>query len=155
MKRPRKLYLAIIALSIALEGMAILAYSVRAQAQPTPSDDQVNAIASQLYCPVCQNITLDVCSTPACAEWRELIREKLAQGLTPDQIKTYFAQQYGERVLAVPEANGLNWLLYILPPAILLVALLIAIRFLNSHRPDSNFPAGPGGVAGGEGGGHD
>ena len=48
---------------------------------PVPSDDQVNAIAKQLYCPVCENIPLDVCGTQACAQWRELIREKLAAGL--------------------------------------------------------------------------
>ena len=30
--------------------------------QPTPSDDQVNAIARQLYCPVCENTPLDVVS---------------------------------------------------------------------------------------------
>ena len=29
--------------------------------QPTPSDDEVNAIARQLYCPVCENTPLDVC----------------------------------------------------------------------------------------------
>ena len=48
--------------------------------QPTPSDDEVNAIAKQLFCPVCENTPLDVCPTQACAQWRELIREKLAAG---------------------------------------------------------------------------
>jgi cytochrome c-type biogenesis protein CcmH/NrfF len=50
--------------------------------EPTgPTDDEVNAIAKQLYCPVCENIPLDVCPTQACAQWRDLIREKLARGL--------------------------------------------------------------------------
>jgi cytochrome c-type biogenesis protein CcmH len=131
----RKIFMAVVAISIAIEGMAIIVNSAWAQAQPTPSsDDQVNAIASQLYCPVCENITLDVCSTQACAQWRDLIREKLAQGDSPAQIKDYFVQQYGDRVLAVPPRTGLNWLLYLLPPLILLAALILMVRFFVKHR---------------------
>ena len=85
------------------------AKQVSAQA-PTPSDDDVNAIARQLFCPVCENTPLDVCPTQACAQWRALIREKLSQGWTADQIKQYFADQYGARVLAEPPQQGLNWL---------------------------------------------
>ena len=55
------------------------AVAVSAQ-QPTPSDDEVNAIARQLYCPVCENTPLDVCPTQACAQWRDLIRQMLAEG---------------------------------------------------------------------------
>jgi len=47
--------------------------------QSTPSDDQVNAIARQLFCPICENIPLDVCPTQACHDWRELIRQMLAE----------------------------------------------------------------------------
>jgi len=130
----RKVYSIVIAISILIEVMAVAVNSVSAQAQPTPSDDQVNVVASQIYCPVCQNITLDVCGTAACAQWRELIHEKLAQGETPAQIKNYFAQQYGDRVLAVPPRTGLNWLLYLLPAFILLAALILSVQFIHSHR---------------------
>lgn len=139
----KKIFMAVIAISIAIEGMAIIVNSVMAQSQPTPSDDQVNAIASQLYCPVCENITLDVCSTQACAQWRELIRQKLAQGETPIQIREYFVQQYGDRVLAVPPRAGLNWILYLLPPAIFLVALILMMRFIKSHQSANSEAVGP------------
>ena len=36
----------------------------------------------------------------------------LAEGKTADQIKQYFVQQYGVRVLAEPPQTGLNWLIY-------------------------------------------
>jgi cytochrome c-type biogenesis protein CcmH len=79
----------------------VLVLPVSAQ-QPTPSDNQVNTVAHELYCPVCENIPLDVCPTQACAQWRDLIRQKLAAGWSKQQIENYFAAQYGERVLAVP-----------------------------------------------------
>ncbi|MBI4771081.1 MAG: cytochrome c-type biogenesis protein CcmH [Chloroflexi bacterium] len=104
-------------------------------AQPaTPSDDDVNRVAKQLYCPVCENIPLDVCPTQACVQWRATIREKLAEGWSDEQIKAYFADQYGDRVLAAPPARGLNWLVYILPPVGLLVGGFIVYRAVRSWQ---------------------
>ena len=51
-----------------------------------PSDDDVNEVARQLYCPVCENIPLDTCGTAACEQWRGIIRDKLAEGWTADEI---------------------------------------------------------------------
>ena len=97
-----------------------------------PSDDEVNAIASQLYCPVCENTPLDVCPTQACAEWRELIREKLAEGWSEEQIKQYFVERFGDRVLAIPPPHGLNWLVYIIPSIAFLMGAYLLYRSLAS-----------------------
>lgn len=97
-----------------------------------PSDDEVNAIAKNLYCPVCENVPLDVCPTLACQQWREQIADKLAQGWTEQQIYDFFVQQYGDRVLAAPPARGLNWLIYVLPPAAILVAAFYLYRNMNA-----------------------
>ena len=105
--------------------------------QPTAApvtDDQVNSVAHQLYCPVCENISLDVCPTQACAQWRQLIRTKLSQGWTPQQIQDYFVQQYGDRVLSTPPQHGLNLLVYILPPAFFLLGIFILVRVLRTLR---------------------
>ncbi len=102
--------------------------------QPTPSDDEVNAIARQLFCPVCENTPLDVCPTQACAQWRELIREKLAAGWSEQRIKDYFVEQYGARVIGVPPAQGLNWLVYLLPPVAVLAGAYILYRAFRSNR---------------------
>ncbi|MDR3577546.1 MAG: cytochrome c-type biogenesis protein CcmH [Anaerolineaceae bacterium] len=105
------------------------------------SDDQVNSVAHQLYCPVCENIPLDVCPTQACAQWRELIRTKLSQGWSPQQIRDYFVQQYGDRVLSTPPERGLNLLVYILPPVFFLLGVFILYRVLRSMRRRSALAA--------------
>ncbi len=102
--------------------------------QPTPSDNAVNRVAKQMFCPVCENIPLDVCPTQACHDWRELIRQKLADGWTDQQIKAYFAQQYGDRVLAEPPRTGLNWLVYILPWVAIAGGVVLVWRVLVSMR---------------------
>ncbi len=112
--------------------------------QPTPSDDDVNAVASQLYCPVCENTPLDVCPTEACHQWRELIRQQLAEGWTQDQIKQYFVANYGARVLGEPPRTGLNWLVYILPPVLILIGAFILFRALRNWTRPSKAVAGSG-----------
>ena len=105
---------------------------------PTPSDDDVNRIAKQLFCPVCENTPLDVCPTQACAQWRALIREKLIEGWTEDQIKQYFVDQYGARVLSTPPRTGLNWLVYLVPPILFVVGVIILLRTFRSPKEPSN-----------------
>ncbi len=98
------------------------------------SDNEVNSVAKQLYCPVCENIPLDVCPTQACFQWRELIRQKIGLGWSTDQIRQYFAVQYGDRVLSVPPTRGLNWLVYILPPVAFLAGGFLVFQVLRKMR---------------------
>jgi cytochrome c-type biogenesis protein CcmH len=105
--------------------------------QPTPAvptDDDVNRIARQMYCPVCENTPLDVCATQACSQWRGLIREKLAAGWTDEQIKQYFVEQYGARVLAEPPRQGWYMIIYVIPPVLFVLGLYILYRALISMR---------------------
>jgi cytochrome c-type biogenesis protein CcmH len=113
---------------------------VTAQASNPPTMDEVNAVARQLYCPVCENIPLDVCPTQACAQWRDTIREKLVAGWSEEQIKQYFVDQYGDRVLAEPPKTGLNWLVYILPPIIFLAGVFFVYRNLTHLKKSSPIP---------------
>jgi cytochrome c-type biogenesis protein CcmH len=102
-----------------------------------PDDNEVNRVAREMYCPVCENIPLDVCPTQACNEWRELIRLKLSEGWSDEQIKEYFVVQYGDRVLAEPPMRGLNWLVYILPVIFFLAGVYILYRVLDNMRRSS------------------
>ena len=129
----QKLFFSIILITLPV---LFLAASVSAQESNPESitDNQVNAVAKQLYCPVCENIPLDVCGTQACEDWRQEIRQKLAEGWSEDQIKQYFVDRFGDRVLAAPPRRGLNWLLYIVPPAAFLAGVFILYQGLKSWR---------------------
>jgi len=100
--------------------------------EPTPSDDEVNAVAHQLYCPVCESTPLDVCPTEACRQWRDLIRQQLSEGMTEAQIKQYFVDNYGARVLAEPPKQGSYWFFYLLPPIIILAGAFILFRSMRA-----------------------
>lgn len=92
---------------------------------PTPSDDEVNKIAKQLFCPICQSTPLDVCPEEACRQWRELIREMLAQGKSEAEIKQYFLEHYGPQVLNEPPNRLLT---YAVPIAAFLLGAFMLYR---------------------------
>ena len=94
----------------------------------TPTDDEVNAIAKDLFCPVCENTPLDVCPTDACKEWREEIRGMLAEGKTEAEIKQHFVDYYGARVLSEPPRTGFNWLVYVVPPIVIVAGIFVLFR---------------------------
>jgi cytochrome c-type biogenesis protein CcmH len=105
-----------------------------AVAQTAVTDDQVNEVAKELYCPVCENTPLDVCHTQACADWRAVIRTQLSEGRTRQEIFDYFAAQYGNQVLATPPRRGLNWLLWLWPALALVVGGFFFARYLRTLR---------------------
>jgi cytochrome c-type biogenesis protein CcmH len=107
---------------------------VNAQDNNPPTADEINAVAKELYCPVCENVSLDVCPTQACAQWRGLIEEKLVAGWTKDEIKQYFVDQYGDRVLAEPPRRGFNWLVYVLPPLFFIAGIFVVYKNLRKVK---------------------
>ncbi len=132
-----KIALAIVALGLLALGLQAPG-TAQAQGPKPVTDNDVVRVAHQLYCPVCESIPLDVCTTAACADWRALIRQKLEAGESDQQIIDYFVATYGDRVLATPPQHGFNWLIYVVPPIVLLGGALLAWRVLGGLvRPAS------------------
>lgn len=137
MWKKQTIFLFIGAISLALFLAASSSRPAAAQEtdpKPTPSDNDVNRVARTMYCPVCENVPLDVCPTQACSEWRELIRLKLSEGWSDEEIRQYFAVQYGDRVLNEPPRRGLNWLVYLLPVVFILTGAGLLWRILTQMQ---------------------
>lgn len=116
-----------------LLGLLLLVTPALAQ-DGTVTDDDVNEVAKDLFCPVCENTPLDVCPTQACADWRELIREQLSAGSTPEEVQAYFARQYGDGVLANPPKQGFNLVLWLFPVAAVVLGGVFFSRYMRSLR---------------------
>jgi cytochrome c-type biogenesis protein CcmH len=137
MERKRSVIIALAALLLLL---ALPAPALAQGEEPPPdgpTDDEVNAIAEQLFCPVCENVPLDVCGTQACADWRDEIRQMLAEGRSEAEIKAYFTERYGRRVLATPERSGVDIFLWVLPVVGLAVGAVMLGLTLRSMAPDA------------------
>lgn len=95
----------------------------RAEAGPASPDleERVREVASELRCVVCQNLSVADSPSDLAKEMRNLVRELLQQGKTPEEIKAYFQSRYGDFVLLAPPKRGFNLLVWGLPFVALLV----------------------------------
>lgn len=98
-------------------------------ADPTVLADSVEArldaraaeIAAKLRCPVCTGQSVLESNSSIAQEMQSVIRERLVEGETEDEILDYFVGSYGDWITLKPRATGLNLLVYLLP-AVVLVA---------------------------------
>jgi cytochrome c-type biogenesis protein CcmH len=86
----------------------------------TELDRQTKEVAAQLRCVVCQGLSIQDSPSSLAQEMRALVREQLELGKSPDEVKEYFVEKYGEWVLLQPKARGFNLLVYVMPVLILL-----------------------------------
>ena len=63
-------------------------------------------VAGELMSPACPGRTLLNCTSSQAEQWRELIRQKLVQGESKEQILRYFVDIGGEGILAAPPKKG-------------------------------------------------
>ncbi|MHC4236232.1 MAG: cytochrome c-type biogenesis protein [Planctomycetota bacterium] len=76
---------------------------------------QVREIAAQLRCPTCRALSVQDSPSGMAQEMRDLIREQLLTGKTPEEVTAYFVERYGEWILLKPTAQGFNWTVWLLP----------------------------------------
>lgn len=133
--------------TVLLLGILLLAsvlLALPAAAQQPVTDDDVNRVAKDLFCPVCENTPLDTCPTAACQDWRDEIRAQLALDKTDAEIQQYFVDRYGPRVLSTPPREGFNLLVWLLPVGLALVGIIFFARFMSGLRAsDGAKPADP------------
>ena len=101
-------------------------------AAPAPDlDDQTRAIATELRCVVCQNLSVADSPSEMAQQMRAIVREQLQAGKSPDEIKDFFVSKYGEWVLLKPKTTGFSALLWILPYVVLVLGVSIALWFVR------------------------
>lgn len=104
----------------------------------TALNELTRSVAAQLRCPVCQGLSLADSPSELALEMKDVVREQLAAGRTPDEVKAYFVAKYGEWILLEPPPRGVNLLAYLLPGVALvggLGVIWVALRRWTSRAP--------------------
>jgi cytochrome c-type biogenesis protein CcmH len=112
-----------------------------AQAAPrdTALERQVQQVAAQLRCPVCQGLSILDSPSELAQDMKGLVRDQLAAGATPEEVRKYFVDRYGEWVLLKPPAHGANLAVWLLPVVVLVggaIALWMTVRRWTRDAPD-------------------
>jgi cytochrome c-type biogenesis protein CcmH len=133
-----------------LAGVALLATLAMptvwaAEAQPVAANPAIEAqmmeIATELRCVVCQNQTVADSHAELAGDLRQQIRDQLAAGKTPDQVRGFMTDRYGDFVLYKPPFSARTALLWI-GPGLLLLGGLVGLNTVMRRRarlPDAAF----------------
>ncbi|HWP49404.1 MAG TPA: cytochrome c-type biogenesis protein CcmH [Candidatus Limnocylindrales bacterium] len=104
-------------------------------------------VAREIMSPACPGQLLIDCPSGEGGQLRELIRQKIAQGETKEQIIQYFVDVYGENILAAPPKKGFFLTLWYLPYLILLngigVIALISLIWVRRKKSSTSLPVHP------------
>lgn len=101
-------------------GMAAWAsISFADEAKPIGDDPvlekHVQTLTEQLRCLVCQNMTIADSHAPLAIDLKNQVREKLARGMSDQEVVDYMVARYGDFVLYRPPVKSTTWLLWFGP----------------------------------------
>ena len=111
--------------------------SAEAPAAVPVDEHVVHELAAQLRCVVCQTLSVADSPSETANQMRQIIRERLAAGETPEQVRQYFVQRYGEWILLAPPKEGFNLLVWVVPFVGLGAGLVLVVIVLRrwSRKP--------------------
>jgi cytochrome c-type biogenesis protein CcmH len=93
---------------------------------PDPAlETRARAISEGLRCLVCQNQSIDDSDAPLAKDLRLLVRERLKQGDSDQQVVDFIVARYGEFVLLKPRFSPHTLLLWLATPVVFAAALLL------------------------------
>ncbi|CDZ29395.1 cytochrome c-type biogenesis protein CcmH [Neorhizobium galegae] len=100
-------------------------------------EQRARNLSAQLRCMVCQNQSIDDSNAELARDLRVLVRERLTNGDTDEQVIDYVVSRYGEFVLLKPRLSAKTVILWATPVLLLLVgaiAILVFVRTRPSQR---------------------
>ena len=135
----RRHYQKTIALGLIIAWLLVLGKPIFAA--PAPDlEEQTRAIATELRCVVCQNLSVADSPSEMAQQMRGVVRDQLREGKTPQEIKNYFVSKYGEWVLLKPEKSGFSLLVWVVPFVVLIAGLLLGILFMRRWSTNKGKP---------------
>ncbi len=100
--------------------LILLLFSIQATANDS---SDLYEISNELMCPVCQGQTVAESNSKLAISMRDVIKQKITEGKSKNEILNYFTEIYGDNILATPPVKGLNILLYFVPILFLIISI--------------------------------
>ena len=96
---------------------------------------KAQALMETIRCLTCQSQSIADSDASLAGDMRSQIRERIARGESPEAIRQWLIDRYGDYITYSPRVTSLTWPLFAAPLAILaLAALLLRRRFVRGER---------------------
>lgn len=97
-------------------------------------EQRAREISKELRCVVCQNQDIDSSNAGVARDLRILVRERLVEGDSDNEVIDYVHARYGDYVLMRPPFNVSTAALWLAPLILVLASLLIGWVVLSASR---------------------
>lgn len=111
-----------------------MAFFIAFQVNADTLEDQIAEISGELMCPVCEGQSVAESNAQLARDMRAIIKTKLLEGDTKEEIIDYFVSSYGETILASPPPKGFSAILWLLPVLSVLIGAAIILRTIRAYK---------------------
>ena len=91
-------------------------------------------ISKDIRCVVCQNQSIDDSDAPLASDLRVLIRKRLVEGDTDQEVISYLVSRYGDFVLLTPPVKGATLFLWFGPVVFALLGILGLVLYFRRQK---------------------
>ena len=106
--------------------------------QLNDNESRAQYLFDNLMCPVCDGQTISESQSQLSKNMRDIVRIKLDEGLTTEEILQYFQSKYGTSILSNPPKAGFYFTVWLVPiivlPIIFLGLLFLIKTFINPQK---------------------
>ena len=125
--------LALIASPLAAQsGMPPAPYAYT-QLEDPALEAEATALMETLRCLKCQSQSIADSDAPMAGDMRHQVRSRLLAGESPDQVRDWLTQRYGDYVSYAPTVSSTTWPLFAIPLLLLAVVGLVLLRRLGKR----------------------
>lgn len=89
---------------------------------------QAQDLMETLRCLKCQSQSIADSDAPMAGDMRHQVRTRIAAGETPEAIRAWLVERYGDYVSYKPRLDAATWPLFAVPLLLLVVAALLLLR---------------------------
>lgn len=97
-------------------------------------EQRARDLSAEIRCMKCQNQSIDDSDADLARDLRILVRERLVEGDSDEQVLDFLVDRYGEFVLLKPRFSSANMILWLAPFLALGAGLFLAWRYLSRGR---------------------
>jgi len=97
---------------------------------------QATELMHTLRCLTCQSQSIADSDAPMAGDMRHQVRTRIAAGESPEQVRAWLTERYGDYVSYSPCVRSPTWPLFAVPLVLLAIVLMVLLKRIGRRRDD-------------------